>query len=445
MDRRTLLLASAGLLIAPVPHGIGRTLAGLQALGTGAPPPAPPPVDTAFAAWREAFIGKAVAKGLPETRVRAELEGVAPDPHVITLDHRQPELTKPISAYLTTATSASNIAKGQAGLAANRAALNPIEDRTGVPGEVMVAIWGMESAFGAVQGSDDVIRSLATLAFDGRRQAWAEGELIAALKIIVSGEASRAQLRGSWAGAMGQTQFTPSDYLNFAVDGDGDGRRDIWGSSIDALASTANFLSRKAAWRREGAIQVEVVVPRQGFDYSLAEGPMKPVAAWTAMGVTAPHGLPDPAVHGDTAGLILPMGWQGPGFLIYPNHLAIRAYNNSTAYALGVGLLADRIAGGPPLAQAWPDDKPLTLADRIAAQQALAALGFDPGGADGVIGTGTRKAARAWQISRQLPADGYLSYDLIQRLKAEAGIGASPAPTPTAQPSAAPTSDAPAS
>jgi membrane-bound lytic murein transglycosylase B len=129
--------------------------------------------------------------------------------------------------------------------------------------------------------------------------------------------------------------------------------------------------------------------------------------------------------------LIMPMGWQGPGFLIYPNHMAIRAYNNSVAYALGVGLLADRIAGAPPLAQAWPDEKPLTLADRIAAQQALAALGFDPGGADGVIGTGTRKAARAWQVSRQLPADGYLSFDLIQRLKAEAGIAAS-APTPSA-------------
>ena len=425
MDRRTLLFATAGLLMAPVPQSVSRTLAGLQALGSGDPLP-PPPIDTAFAAWREAFVAKAVAKGLPEARVRAELEGVAPDPHVITLDHRQPELTKPISNYLNTATSASNIAKGQAGLAANRAVLNPVIDRTGVPGEIIVAIWGMESAFGAVQGSDDVIRSLATLAYDGRRAAWAEGELIAALKIIVSGEASRGQLRGSWAGAMGQTQFTPSDFLNFAVDGDGDGRRDIWGSSRDALASTANFLSRKAAWRREGATQVEVVVPRQGFDYSVTEGPMKSIDAWKALGLIAPRGFPDPSTHGDAAGLIMPMGWQGPGFLIYPNHMAIRAYNNSVAYALGVGLLADRIAGAPPLAQAWPDEKPLTLADRIAAQQALAALGFDPGGADGVIGTGTRKAARAWQVSRQLPADGYLSFDLIQRLKAEAGIASAP-------------------
>jgi membrane-bound lytic murein transglycosylase B len=372
-----------------------------------------------------------VAKGLPEERVRAELAGLSADSHVLTLDHRQPELTRPISSYLASATSAANIAKGQAGLAANQQRLYPVMDQTGVPGEVMVAIWGMESSFGAVQGSDDVLRSLATLAADGRRRAWAEGELIAALRIIVSGEASRAQLKGSWAGAMGQTQFTPSDYLNFAVDGDGDGRRDIWGSPLDALASTANFLAHKAAWRREGAVQVEVIVPQgRGFDYSQIEGPMKSIAEWRSMGITGPAGLPDPGVHGDVAGLIMPMGWQGPGFLIYPNHFAIRAYNNSVAYALGVGLLAYRIGGGGPLVQAWPNDQPLTLADRMAAQQALTKLGFDNGGMDGVIGAGTRKAARAWQASRALPADGYLSFALIQRLKAEAGIADPSLPPP---------------
>ncbi len=423
MDRRAFLFSTVGLSLAPPPQGLAPSLGGGQDQG-GAPP-----VDPAFQAWREGFVAKAVAKGLPEARVRAELDGLTPDPHVITLDHRQPELTRPFSAYINSAASASNIAKGRAALQAQQQPLTPIVDHYGVPGEILVAIWGMESAFGAMQGSDDVLRSLATLAFDGRRGAWAEGELIAALRILASGEASRSQLRGSWAGAMGQTQFMPSDYLNFAVDGDGDGRRDIWGSPADALASSANFLAHKAAWRPEGAVQVEVVVPRQGFDYSQTEGPMKPIAAWQAMGVTAPGGFPDPGVHGDAAGLIMPMGWQGPGFLIYPNHMAIRAYNNSTAYALGVGLLAWRIAGGGPLAQAWPDDKPLALNDRIAAQQALTALGFDPGGQDGVIGTGTRRAARAWQVSRGLPADGYLSFDLIQRLKAEAGI-VQPAPVP---------------
>ena len=425
MDRRAFLLSTAGLALTPLPQGLNLSLLGLQDVGGSGPAPSPP-ADPAFVAWREAFITKAVAAGLPEAPVRAELDGLTPDPHVIALDHRQPELTRPISAYLNTATSASNITKGQAALQSQAQALVPIVARYGVPAEILVAIWGIESAYGATQGSDDVLRSLATLAFDGRRGAWAEAELIDALRIIVAGEATRMQLRGSWAGAMGQTQFTPSDYLNFAVDADGDGRRDIWGSPPDALASTANFLDHKAAWRPNGAVQVEVVVPRQGFDYSLTDGPMKPIADWQAMGLTAPAGFPDPAVHGDAAGLIMPMGWRGPGFLIYPNHLAIRVYNNSTAYALGVGLLAGRIAGGPPLSQPWPDDPPLTLNDRIAAQQSLAALGFDPGAQDGVIGAGTRRAARAWQASRGLPADGYLSFDLIQRLKAEAGVASPP-------------------
>lgn len=422
MDRRTLLFSVPGLVVAPLP-GLS-----LVQQSVGGLLPAPPPTDEAFAAWREGFISKAVARGIPEARVRSELTGIAPDPHVITLDHRQPELTRPISSYIANATSAANIAKGQAAVAAQRDALTSVVDTSGVPLEVLVAIWGMESAFGAVQGSDDVLRSLATLAFDGRRRAWAEGELIAALRIIETGEAPRERLRGSWAGAMGQTQFMPSDYLAFAVDGDGDGKRDIWGSAVDALASTANFLSHKAAWRREGAIQVEVAVPRTGFDYSVAEGGQKSIAEWKRLGLTAPYGFPDPGVHGDAASLILPMGWEGPGFLIYPNHLAIRAYNNSTAYALGVGLLADRIAGAPPIAQPWPEDRPLTLDDRISAQQALLKLGFDPGGQDGVIGTATRKAARAWQQSRGLPADGYLSWALIQRLKSEAGIGATAGP-----------------
>ena len=392
-------------------------LAGLQDSGPALP------ADEAFAAWRESFIPKAVAKGIPEARVRAELERITPDQNVIARDHRQPELTKPISNYLSTSTSAANISKGQAAITARHAALGPIVDHYGVPAEVLVAIWGMESAFGAIQGSDDVVRSLATLAFDGRRRAWAEGELIAAFRIVDTGEARRDQLRGSWAGAMGQTQFMPSDYLNFAVDGDGDGRRDIWGSPIDALASAANFLSRKAAWRAEGAIQVEVVVPKHDFDYAVTEGGQKSIAEWRRLGLTAPNGYPDPAVHGDAASLILPMGWQGPGFLVYPNHTAIKAYNNSTAYALGVGLLAGRIGGAPGVAQPWPEDRPLTLDDRIGAQQALQKLGFDPGGQDGVIGTGTRRAARGWQQARGLPADGYLSWDLIQRLKAEAGVG----------------------
>jgi membrane-bound lytic murein transglycosylase B len=271
-----------------------------------------------------------------------------------------------------------------------------------------------------------VIRSLATLAANGRRRDWAEQQLVAALRIVLNGEADRSRLKGSWAGAMGQTQFTPEDYLAWAVDEDGDGKRDIWGSSVDALGSAANFLARKAAWRRGEGWAREVVLPA-GFDYGLAEGPFQPVSHWTGLGVrTADAGGWNEREAGEGMGLILPAGWTGPAFLILPNHMAIRAYNNSTSYALAVGLLADRIAGRPGLSRAWPEDQPLSRADRMAAQEALNRLGFDAGEVDGVIGLKTRAAARAWQKSRAIPADGYLTYGLIQALKIQAGA---PAPT----------------
>jgi membrane-bound lytic murein transglycosylase B len=273
-----------------------------------------------------------------------------------------------------------------------------------------------------------VIRSLATLAAEGRRRDFAEAQLMAALKIVFSGEARRDQLKGSWAGAMGQTQFTPEDYLAWAVDADGDGKRDIWGSSQDAIGSAGQFLARKAAWRRGEGWAREVVLPAQGFDYGLAEGERHPYAWWTDQGVQPADGQTWSASDAaEAAGLILPAGWSGPAFLILPNHMAIRAYNNATTYALAVGLLADRIAGRAPLVRAWPAETPIGRDDRIAAQAALVKLGFDPGTPDGVMGLRTRAAAREWQRSRGLPADGYLTYGLIQALKLQAGL--SPAPT----------------
>jgi len=296
-----------------------------------------------------------------------------------------------------------------------------IESRYGVPRDILLAVWAMESAFGKIQGNFDVVRSMASLAADGRRRNWAEGELIAALKIIASGEDTRAQLKGSWAGAMGQTQFLPSNYLSTAVDWDGDGRRDIWGSDADSLASAANLLA-KGGWKRGAGWAQEVILPA-GFDYSLAEGPREVPSWWEAKGVKRADGLPWTAADAASpAGLILPAGAKGPAFLALPNHFAIRTYNNSTSYALGIGLLADQFGGGGPLVAAWPVEAPLSLADRMAAQIALGRLGFDPGPADGVVGAGTRKALRAWQQSRQLPADGYLSSDMVARLKAQAGI-----------------------
>lgn len=386
-------------------------------------PPAPPPApaeELAFDAWLKDFRGRALAAGLSPELLDRELSGLTPDPKVISLDGRQPEFSKPVGAYIAGVVSDDHIAIGRA-KREQLAYLPDIEARYGVPRDILLAVWAMESAFGQLQGRFDVVRSMASLAADGRRRAWAEGELIAALKIIDSGEVTRDQLKGSWAGAMGQTQFIPSNYRTTAVDFDGDGKRDIWGSDADSLASAANLLV-KGGWKPGVGWANEVILPA-GFDYALAEGPREIPAWWEAKGVRRADGLPWTAADAaQPAGLILPAGAAGPAFLALPNHFAIRAYNNSTAYALGIGLLADRFAGGGPLLTPWPLETALSLSDRMAAQIALARVGFSPGPADGVIGAGTRKALRAWQQSQQLPADGYLSSDMVSRLKAQAGI-----------------------
>jgi membrane-bound lytic murein transglycosylase B len=406
-------------------------LAGVADSGSGpiappapsAPPAAPPEPaaqsrDPAFEAWARAFIGEAILAGLPAEVVTREMTGLAPDPRVEALDTRQPEFAKPISDYIKGTVTAERIATGRRKREA-MPALDRIETTYGVPAEVLVAIWSVETGFGAIQGDFDVIRSLATLAAAGRRRDWAETQLIAAIRIIADGEASRSQLKGSWAGAMGQTQFEPDAFLTKAVDGDGDGRRDIWGSSVDALASAANLLAQ-AGWTRGQSWDREVLLP-PGFDYSLSEGPKQPPAAWGALGVrSADAGGWSGADAAAQAQLLLPAGAAGPAFLVFDNHFMIRKYNNSTAYALSVGLLADRIGGKGPLIAAWPREDALSLADRTAAQTALASLGYDPGALDGVIGVNTRAALRRWQKARGLPADGYLSLDMIDRLRAEA-------------------------
>jgi lytic murein transglycosylase len=427
MDRRVFLV----LLLA----GCADTSTNAPLAPSVAPPapPAPSPGSTpsvaappaagqvvGFDTWLAAFKQKALAAGLTQQLLDRELDGVTPDPKVISLDGRQPEFSKPVGDYIKGVVGPDRVAVGQTERR-ELTFLPDIEARYGVPREILLAVWAMESAFGRIQGNFDVVRSMASLAADGRRRSWAEGELIAALKIIASGEATRIQLKGSWAGAMGQTQFLPSNYLATAVDWDGDGRRDIWGSDSDSLASAANLLT-KGGWKRGVGWAKEVILPA-GFDYSLAEGPREIPAWWEAKGVRRADGLPwTPADAASPAGLILPAGWAGPAFLVLPNHFAIRTYNNSTSYALGIGLLADRFAGAGPLVAAWPVETPLSLADRMAAQIALSRLGFDPGPADGVVGAGTRKALRAWQQDRQLPADGYLSMDMVTRLKAQAGI-----------------------
>jgi membrane-bound lytic murein transglycosylase B len=429
MDRRSFLaLIVAGCADPSLEPSLGVTTPAPQpASGTPAVPaiPAPsasltPSGDPNFDAWMAGFYVRARDAGVPAAVLDRELAGLTPDPRASTQDSRQPEFSKPVGDYIKGVVSDARVVQGRQ-FRDGLPYLSAIEQRYGAPREIVLAIWAMESAFGKIQGDMDVIRSLATLAADGRRRAWAEGELIAALKIVGSGEAPRSRLKGSWAGAMGQTQFLPSVFLNTAVDGDGDGMRDIWGSTPDALFSTGSYMA-KASWHRGESWAREVILP-PGFDYSVVEGPKDTPIGWAGKGVRRADGLPwSTADQAAQAGLILPSGAAGPAFLTFPNHMAIRRYNNSTAYALGVGLLADRFSGMGPLVTPWPYEVPLSLADRVAAQTALARVGFDPGPADGVIGSGTRTALRAWQKARGLPADGYLSVDLVRKLRDEAQL-----------------------
>ena len=385
-----------------------------------APTPPPTPAQTSgvdqpgFEGWKQGFLDR--KGGARRAQYEQQLANLTPDPEVIRLDSNQPEFSRPAGAYISNAASAARIAEAR-----RRIDAVPwgVTRRYGVPAEILVAIWGNESSFGQVQGNSDVIRSLATLAFEGRRRDWAEGQLKDALDIVIDGRRERAGLLGSWAGAMGQTQFLPGVYLSTAIDGDGDGHRDIWGSTHDALASTANYMA-KAGWKPGESWSREVLLPA-GFDYALTEGTREPLANWTARNVRRADGLPwSTADQASSASLILPSGYQGPAFLIFPNHAAIMKYNNSTAYALGVGLLALRFGGEGPLVTPWPFETPLSRADRILAQESLVKLGYDTGGVDGAIGPKTRVAIRAWQQANRIPADGYLTPPMIQSIAMQA-------------------------
>ena len=389
----------------------------------GAPPLAiepPRPAqsgDPAFDDWARDFVDRAIRDGWPGDILRREFAGLTPEPRVLALDGRQPEFSKPVGDYIKGAVNAERVAEARR-KREDLTWLPRVEARFGVPAEILIGIWAMESEFGTIQGDFDVLRALATLAAGGRRRAWAETEILAVIRIIATRQATRAQLRGSWAGAMGQTQFEPDAYLSTAVSLDGGGPADIWNSSKDALASAANLLA-KAGWVAGELWQREVILPA-GFDYSLTEGPTPTPAGWAFLGVQTADGGGWSDIDQEAAmTLILPSGAGGPAFLVAPNHFVIRKYNNSTAYALAVGLLADQIAGRPALRTPWPHETPLSVDDRTSAQQDLARLGFDPGAPDGVIGGKTRHALQAWQKARGLPADGYLSIEMVQRLHAD--------------------------
>lgn len=368
-----------------------------------------------FARWVAEFRASARAAGIDEATLQSAFGGVRFLARVVTLDRAQPEFTRTPWAYLDSAVSAQRIARGQEKLQQLRPQVEPIAARYGVPVEILFAIWGMESNYGSNVGDIPTIDALATLGFEGRREAWAQGQLLAALKILQNRDIERAQMIGSWAGAMGQTQFLPSNFLAYAVDADGDGRRDIWGSVPDVMASTANFLAR-SGWQAGQPWWTEVRLP-QGFDHARADADVRqPATRWASEGVQTMNGAPLPALEG--ASILLPAGARGPAFLVGPNFRTILRYNNSTSYALGVGLLAQRLAGGPAVQAAWPLDLQALSSSQVRAlQTALNARGFDTGTPDGAVGPATRRGIRLYQRSEGLPADGYPTLELLQRLQ----------------------------
>ncbi|MEM7544103.1 MAG: lytic murein transglycosylase [Pseudomonadota bacterium] len=375
---------------------------------------------SSFSDWRAAFRGRAAAKGISGATFDRAFAGVGVNDRVLELDGRQAEFTKAIWEYLDSAVSDTRIANGQEKAALHAATLRDIEAAYGVEKEVVLAIWGLESAYGFNYGSIPVIESLATLAYDGRRRAFAEEQLVEALRIIQSGDVTPERMIGSWAGAMGHTQFIPTSFQAYAVDFTGDGRRDIWSDDpADALASTANYLAT-FGWVKGQPWGVEITLPA-GFDYAIADQSIRrPVADWRAMGVTLVGGgtLPD---HGEAA-ILLPAGSSGPAFAVYKNFRVIKRYNNATSYAMAVGHLGDRIAGKGAFQASWPrGDRPLSRSEKQDMQRRLTQLGFDTQGVDGIIGPNSVKAIRGFQSSRGMVPDGYASSGLYDALRAASG------------------------
>ena len=367
-----------------------------------------------FAAWLGGVRTQARAAGITEATLAA-LNGVHYLPRVVNQDGAQAEFTRSVWAYLDSAVSARRIATGQAKLAELQAQTQAAQVRYGVPPSIVMAIWGMESNYGSHYGDIPTLDALSTLGFDGRREAWARGQLLAALTILQNGDIDAGHLIGSWAGAMGQTQFLPTAFLAYAVDADGDGRRDIWGSMADVVASTANFLAQ-SGWQAGQPWGVEVQLP-PGFDYARADAAVRQGSdQWAAEGVTGLGGAALPALA--QASLLLPAGSRGPAFLVGANFRVILRYNNATAYALAVGLLAQQIDGGPGVQTAWPRDLAMLSRSQLTdLQTALNQRGFSSGTPDGVMGPATRSAVRRYQQSLGLPADGYPDLDLLLRLQ----------------------------
>ncbi|MFO1147052.1 MAG: lytic murein transglycosylase [Alsobacter sp.] len=368
--------------------------------------------DADFAAFLRGLWPVARAHGVTRATFDLAFEGVEPDPKIAELTRKQAEFVKPIWTYLDGAVSDQRVQRGREMAARWGETLAAVEAKYGVDRRVVLGVWGLETNFGSFTGGKDVIRSLATLAAMGYRGAYFRDELVTALVILQQKHVSRDAMKGSWAGAMGQTQFMPSSFMRFAVDADGDGHKDIWTSVPDALASTANYLYRNG-WKAGLPWGMEVRLPAR-FDWRQHKGTF---SHWAALGLRRADGSPLPA--SGEASVFLPAGANGPVFLVTANFAVIKRYNASDAYALGVAHLGDRLAGAGPIVAEWPvDEPPLDRAQRVELQRRLAALGYDIGEADGRLGSKTRDALRDFQARRGQVPDGYPGPVALDALRA---------------------------
>lgn len=389
--------ASAGssLTPAPIPQASAASEAGLQN-------------------WVASFRPRAIAAGVNPAVYDNAMRIARYNPEVIRLDRKQAEFSRPVWEYLDSAASDSRTTKGRGLARTYSGTLSQIESRYGVDRNIVMAVWGMESNFGGNRGKMQIIPSLATLAYDGRRGEMFAGQLIAALKIIQAGDTDPQHMLGSWAGAMGHTQFMPTSYLAYAVDFNGDGRRDIWSDDpTDSLASTAAYLKR-SGWISGLPAVVEVRLP-SGFNYGqTGRSNVKSGSSWAAQGVRAVDGRSLPS-----GGIIAPAGSKGPAFLVTRNFMAIRAYNASDNYALGVAMLGNRIGGGPGIVGSFPREAgSLTHNQKEEVQRLLNRLGYNVGEPDGAIGEKTMEGIKAFQRRVGVSPDGYANTTLLKQLQA---------------------------
>jgi membrane-bound lytic murein transglycosylase B len=369
-----------------------------------------------FQSCLQTIKADATRQGVPAAIADRAFQGLTPDQKVVDLDSRQPEFSLTYSKYIGNAVTSDRIVKGQQRMAQHRTLLDALQSEYGVPPQYIMAFWGVETNYGSFMGDFQVVRSVATLACMTKRRDFFSNETVQSLRILAMNHMTREQMRGSWAGAMGNMQFMPSTFMKWGVDRDGNGRIDLWTSLPDAFASAANFL-RGIGWKPGLPSSEEVFLP-QGFPLDQADTTIeKPVRAWAAMGVKKAGGAALPNVD-EPASILLPAGFRGPAFILYPNFKAVMNWNRSTLYALSVGILARQMAGGAPVMQAAPaDDEPLSRDTVIDMQNRLARLTLYTDEVDGLLGPKTRSAVRLYQKQIGMPADGHPTPEFVRKLQ----------------------------